>query len=72
MNRMVRKPSTTIIPSSKLGDDWHAKKHAEVMLTFGDLETLADLRRKRIRLIKAVNRLHNEEKEILRKYLDKI
>ena len=61
---------TSVVKASELGDNWNARKHIKVEVTVEDLEKLADLRSKRNRLLKALNRLNDEEKEILKKYLE--
>lgn len=61
---------TTVVMASELGNDWTAARHIKVEVSLDDLEKLAELRRKRRKYSTRLHNIEEEEKEILKKYLE--
>jgi hypothetical protein len=62
---------TAVVPASELGNDWRATAHIkhQIQMTHPDLESLADIRKKRKELLKKLDALDEKERLIHRKYL---
>lgn len=60
---------TAVVPASELGNDWRATAHIKHQMTHADLESLAEIRRKRKELLKRLDALDEKERVIHRKYL---
>ena len=58
-----------VVPASELGNDWRATVHIKHQMTHADLESLADIRKKRKELLKKLDALDEKERMIHRKYL---
>lgn len=66
---MGQRPLTAVVPASELGNDWRAIAHIKYQMTHADLESLAEIRRKRKELLKRLDALDEKERLIHRKYL---
>ena len=58
-----------VVPASELGNDWRATVHIKHQMTHADLESLADIRKKRKELLKKLDALDEKERMIHRKCL---
>ena len=58
-----------VVPASELGNDWRATVHIKHQMTHADLESLADIRKKRKELLKKLDALDEKECMIHRKCL---